>query len=519
MSFNKQINSKFFVLFLSVLAIFFLLKIIAFEFGLYRTDIIQFLQISRDWFFGKPFYYDNMHQSNLKLHGVYLAPLVGVLTIPFGAYGLIGALLIVWILCLWASLKFIPHNSKSIFLLIFIFAGPLLYYIIDDAVFGFHLELVFAPLAILYTISLVKKQLYLSFVIGLVLFLIRQDGIVLACLLHLQVLAFLWADGQIPASRFLIKFTKIGLFYFLSFVLVLFSIHFFSSDPVENHRVSQSIARIAELLEEGAKGLFIYLFYLLFRAIFFISPFFLLFFYFCNKKQIIITTIGLLILFIIHFISGARYIPNIEFSITWAPRYASIYGFLVSALLLAYYFQFNKHEQNAASENSILQIKRREIGVFVLAYALQFVAYTSAYTRFVFAPVMPRIEWQETTPAKIVDVLLKGDSQFSRTFHQMGDKFRAVAAGLPEFYPIALSNYLHTYFHRHDTIFLPARRFQSAWRMPRAVIVDNSEYSIEEIAEMQALLPDSRSFEINGFTLIVVPEDVVYFSELLQNPS
>ena len=209
MSFNKQINSKFFVLFLSVLAIFFLLKIIAFEFGLYRTDIIQFLQISRDWFFGKPFYYDNMHQSNLKLHGVYLAPLVGVLTIPFGAYGLIGALLIVWILCLWASLKFIPHNSKSIFLLIFIFAGPLLYYIIDDAVFGFHLELVFAPLAILYTISLVKKQLYLSFVIGLVLFLIRQDGIVLACLLHLQVLAFLWADGQIPASRFLIKFTKI----------------------------------------------------------------------------------------------------------------------------------------------------------------------------------------------------------------------------------------------------------------------------------------------------------------------
>ena len=55
MSFNKQINSKFFVLFLSVLAIFFLLKIIAFEFGLYRTDIIHFLQISRDWFFGKPF--------------------------------------------------------------------------------------------------------------------------------------------------------------------------------------------------------------------------------------------------------------------------------------------------------------------------------------------------------------------------------------------------------------------------------------------------------------------------------
>jgi hypothetical protein len=214
------------------------------------------------------------------------------------------------------------------------------------------------------------------------------------------------------------------------------------------------------------------------------------------------------------------YIPNIEFSITWAPRFASLFAFLCSGILLAYFTQYQINPIAKTENTKSLQINDRKlIFYFCFAFAMQIVAYTSAYLRFVFSAEWPRIVWQESTPAKILDVLNKGESRFARTYHQWGEKFRFVANDLPDFYPIALSNYLHTYFHRHDTIFLPARKFASAWRMPRAVIVDHSDYSGDEIDEMQAMLPNSKKHDLGEFTLIVLPEDEKYFRPLIQNPS
>jgi hypothetical protein len=55
--------------------------------------------------------------------------------------------------------------------------------------------------------------------------------------------------------------------------------------------------------------------------------------------------------------------------------------------------------------------------------------------------------------------------------------------------------------------------------MPRAVIVDHSDYSGDEIDEMQAMLPNSKKHDLGEFTLIVLPEDEKYFRPLIQNPS
>jgi len=373
---------------------------------------------------------------------------------------------------------------------------------------------------LLFTIALIKKSAGFAFILGAILCTLRQDGVVLTCVLHLQFIAFEFFNKKIEFKTFLKKTIAYGIIYIALFLICMTFLGMTSNDSIGGARVGYGFSKAALFFQTSFKELFVYFALLGFRVALFSAPFFILLAYFENRKQLVATSLGFCVLVLMHFVAGARYIPNIEFSITWAPRFSSVFGFLCSAIILAYYYQQKSFTSQASlSAPSGTSPNLKFLFIFVCAYGMQFVAYTSAYTRFVFAPVMPRVEWQETTPAKIVDVLLERDSQFSRIFHQMGGKFRAVAAGLPEFYPIALSNYLHTYFHRHDTIFLPARKFTSAWRMPRAVIVDNSEYSLEEIAEMQALLPDSRKFDINGFTLIVLPEDEVYFSELINNPS
>lgn len=516
-SFEKY---KWQVLCFLILISIILTKFVALYFGLYRTDIFCILQFCRDWVFGKPFYFDNMHGNHLKLHTHFSAPLFAVTAYPFGAYGLLVSLALAWLASFFVLCKFIYGSAQGQFILFFVFAGPLAYWIIDNQVYGFHLEQLFAPLALLFTIALIKKSAGFALILAAILCTLRQDGVVLTCILHLQYIAFEFINNKNGFKTFLKKTLAYGMIYIAFFLMCMTFLGMTSNDSIGGARVGYGFSKAALFFQTSYKELFVYFALLGFRVALFSAPFFILLAYFKNRKQLVATSLGFLVLVLMHFVAGARYIPNIEFSISWAPRFSSVFGFLCSAIILAYYYQ-----QKSIAPKDLLSFlgtsskTRNFIFIFACAYGMQFVAYTGAYTRFVFAPVMPRVEWQETTPAKIVDVLLEGDSQFSRTFHQMGGKFRAVAAGLPEFYPIALSNYLHTYFHRHDTIFLPARRFQSAWRMPRAVIVDNSEHSLDEIDEMQALLPDSRKFDINGFTLIVVPEDEVYFKKLINNPS
>jgi hypothetical protein len=482
---------------------------------LYRTDIVQFLQISRDWFHGKPFYFDNLHGLNLKLHLAAVSPVAGVFTIPFGVYGLAVLLFIFWLLCIKETISFLHTLNPPLSLYFFIFAGPITYYLIDDNIFGFHLELLFAPLSILFTIFLIKENKFKSIIFGLLLFSIRQDGIVLASLLHLQVNGFLWSYKKISTKAFVSKSVLLLSFYFALFILALFVIQCFSDGTAEGSRVMQAFIKIDQFFSSGFKNVFVYLFYLSLRFLLFLSPFYILLAYYINLKQLGITTFSVLILLCMHFIAGAFYIPNIEFSVTWAPRFSSIFGLMSSGVILACYFNSGK---NIIALN-IKNPQHKYTYYIITAFIMQAACYTFVFTRYVFALERPQIVWHESTPAKLWDVFKKGESKFSMTYHKFGGKFRLVANDLPDFYPIALSNYLHTYFHRHDTIFLPARKFQSAWRMPRAVIVDHSDYSGDEIDEMQAMLPNSKKHDLGEFTLIVLPEDEKYFRPLIQNPS
>lgn len=517
---NSISKYKYTIICLIILISFFFVKLVALYFGLYRTDLFCSLQLLRDWVFGKPIYVDNLHGYLLKYHTFFSAPIFAFIAYPLGAYGLVVLLGMVWIVSFLTLRNFLNGITNSTHILWFIFAGPLAFWIIDNQIYGFHIEQLFAPLGLLFTIALIKKAKLSAFILGLIICTLRQEGVVLACVLHLQFIAFEFINKKISTNTFIKKTFAYGASYVALFLLCLIFLGMATNDTIGGERVGFAFSKTILLLQTSFKQAFIYFALLGLRFLLFSAPFFILLAFVNNGKQMIATSIGFLVLIIIHFLAGARYIPDIEFSITWAPRFSSIYGFLCSSIILAYYH----HQQSTAAQDSLFSRRfgfpsRGFMPVFICAYLMQFVAYASAYTRFVFAPVLPRIDWHQATPAKILDVINEGESQFARTHHQWGDKFRLVASGLPDFYPIALSNYLHTYFHRHDTFFLPARKFASAWRMPRAVIVDHSDYSGIEIDEMQAILPNSKKHDLGEFTLIVLPEDEKYFSPLIQNPS
>lgn len=202
-----------------ILVGFFLIKLLRFQtLGYTFNDMYAFLQMSRSWLDGRPFMYENIWGYHHRIHNYYTVLFWGPLCRAFGAYGVfavqatllaIGYAAVNEHLHRRAAPAWIRHLLVGVILL-----GPVSFWLNDHPNIGWHTELTYLPFALLFALALPGRSRVAAGVAGLGLVLVKEDGAVLAALIHLahEGIRFISRQPARPLWRWLMQ----GRFWLIS---------------------------------------------------------------------------------------------------------------------------------------------------------------------------------------------------------------------------------------------------------------------------------------------------------------
>src|SRR5262245_3987422 len=136
--------------------------------------------MSWSWYYSGLWLHDNIYGHHYALHSFDILPLFSPLTIPLGAYGFVLVLALLNALAAWrlATLRSLDTPGRLATL-----AGllsPTAFYAFDHPYWGFHPELCYPPLAVLFAAELVAGGAARAALAALALMLVKEDGAVVA---------------------------------------------------------------------------------------------------------------------------------------------------------------------------------------------------------------------------------------------------------------------------------------------------------------------------------------------------
>lgn len=172
---------------LAVIAYWFVVKAVLFHRLEYTSDLFLNLQLTRSFFDGRPLLWDNFYGNFKAIHNSYIAVLFYPLTRFLGAYGLFvaEAALYGWaagkILCRASAAEHGPEPYWAV--LAAMALGPVAFWIWDDPVYGFHFELLFVPLSVLFAVSLSERSRW-AWIFAALIVLTREEGAIVAWCIH-----------------------------------------------------------------------------------------------------------------------------------------------------------------------------------------------------------------------------------------------------------------------------------------------------------------------------------------------
>ena len=163
----------------------------------YGSDFFSFLEMTWSWSYGRGVLHDNVYGHHSAIHNFYLLPAFSLLTVPLGAYGLILGLVL---LHLAATLRLARASALSLAGRLAVLAGllsPVAWYVFDHPEWGFHPELGYPPLVLLFALDLLEGgRPRRAVLLGAAIVLVKEDGAVLCA----GVLVA-WFATRLPALR------------------------------------------------------------------------------------------------------------------------------------------------------------------------------------------------------------------------------------------------------------------------------------------------------------------------------
>jgi len=166
------------------------------------SDLFSFLEMSWSWFYARLWLHDNVYGHHYALHSFEILPLFSPLTIPFGAYGFVVGLALLNALAAWrvATLRGLDTEGR-----LAVLAGllsPVAFYAFDNPFWGFHPELCYPPLGVLFAAELRAGRFGRAALAALPLVLVKEDGAVVAWgILVAHFASRLWALRHGPAEE------------------------------------------------------------------------------------------------------------------------------------------------------------------------------------------------------------------------------------------------------------------------------------------------------------------------------
>jgi hypothetical protein len=148
----------------------------AFEYA--GSDLYSFLEMSRSWLQGRPLLYENAYGYHAAIHSSYLLLAFSPLTVPWGACGPFAGLVLLELL---AIARIAGSRGLDTAAKLAVLAGllsPLAYLVIDDPGWGFHPELCYPPLTVLFALDLAENRPLRAALVALATLLVKEDGAV-----------------------------------------------------------------------------------------------------------------------------------------------------------------------------------------------------------------------------------------------------------------------------------------------------------------------------------------------------
>ncbi len=430
----------------TILGLWFLVKARLFVGLEYSWDLFLMLQLSRSWLMGRPLLWENRwgrDSVSQVSHNFFVTPLLGLFTLRLGAYGLFLAhagLLFLAFLELDRVLRPWPPWRRFACVLAFLF-GPVGFWIWDDPFYGWHVELLYLPTAVLFACTLERRS-RLRVVWGALLALLREDGAVVACsvqLLHTWLSARqpLWSPQTLRRSG---RVAAAWLVVFLVGVCVQRWSH-----PLASARLTHALSTVGGLVAQE-KALSILLrdtvgaLVLLGSGLLIAAPR-------CRWPALVASLPVLAVAVVGTLAYDAR--GMVEHGPSWAPRFVMLWGIVGAAV--------------AASP--------RRDPLWPLATGVR--SFWLAVVTSVLLQAMSLAFFKGYQPARRIAKALP-DSE-SVLAAKLGKRERAFLAclseSLPTDTPLAAHVSLFGYFHQHDLVW--ASYPQNAWRRPLVVICES----------------------------------------------
>jgi len=304
----------------------------------YTSDLFQMLQMSRSWYEKGIFFSENTYGGHAAIHNYFLIFAFSPFTFLFGAKGffigwtaLLGSLVVL-------SFQALRTNIRTLLLFLCFILGPYSFWLFDDPVFGFHLELCYAPLALLLFFALENSSKKLTILSTIALILVREEGAMVAACVFLAQWSFSKFVLKIPLPIKSLAF-KLGGF-FLVFIASLAWLKLMSmvSPAHPAHASKRVLDGINNLLQSFSDPYFRGLYFRMLKYSLAL-PIVCMPILFRAKiafKLIAIWTLLSIPFIAINYIAAGSYFPSVyEFGLTWPYRAAPQMGLFWGLLLLS----------------------------------------------------------------------------------------------------------------------------------------------------------------------------------------
>ncbi|WP_420148013.1 hypothetical protein [Spirosoma sp.] len=480
------------------LLLFFWFKIVRFQ-GLYYTfnDMYIFLQQSYSWMDGRPLLYENIWGYDDRIHNNYAMLLWGPLIYVLGAYGAFAVQTGLSILSYAVVLRHISRRMKSWavwMILVVLLIGPVWFWFNDHPGIGWHPELTYLPLSILFVWALLTYQTVWFWVTAVLIVAVKEDGALFAGCTHLAVLSiqYLVSDRKrsivsiLTQPRFWVTAGTWAAVFIAGMAFLSYKNH--SSEP--EPRLQQALNAIATGLHDGVfirKNLKLLLqtFLLLLPSI----GFLLYGLYRINWRQagsiLLVYSVAQAALLLSNWVQGATYYgTNALFelvSVTWPPRFVLMYAFSVTYSLTVWSL-FGAGEQPNQNWRTLLT------GTLLVFMQLPIVHYVRP--DFQLVSIARNLLQHRFDPFK-EPLLPQSDVAVIEKITQL----------IPKHSNVFVFDFLIPFFHKHYNIWPTGNQWENA---DLAIIPKNDIHKLGERLPRVMKQP-YRSIPLNTYTIFVTP--------------
>jgi hypothetical protein len=442
----------------------------------YCTDLFTNLELTRTFFEGRPLLWENAYGNHKAFHNYYLAPLLYPLTRFLGAYGLfvIQAFFAGWsVYAILGRARDAPVWKRNLYwaMVAAIGLGPIAFWIFDDVVFGFHYELLFVPLSVLFALSLSERRKSAWLFAGLMV-LTREEGAILTWCIHVLHEVMNVEAGTDPRARaaMLQRLMRITLGWLFVFSVGMGLLLLMGG---ANHgRLGGAIPGLRAVLEDRATRS--YFFASLVDTALLLGAGSLIYLTGIPARGLVASALISMVLVVPTTVASSVYKTSVrEHGIAWPPRFSLFWSVALAGCLFAI-------ERAQTPAFAAWRRRRAAVAIVVAGSIVAQIAVLGVRKRYDFVSrislqtlVVPASMMALVVPESTLQAYLRRPRFVAAALSDSEDSFlTCLGRDLPHETAITATGGLLGRFHQQDVLW--ADRVAVAWKPPEIVVCDET---------------------------------------------